>query len=65
MANTHPWFGGVPIDQSAGWTWEYFQKNTIAAAEAASVRSHFLMHFQSQFHSDIFPFAEQSYSLHS
>jgi len=37
MANIHPWFGGVPIDESAGWTWEYFQENTVAAAEAASV----------------------------
>ncbi|GAA5878213.1 hypothetical protein JCM8547_003158 [Rhodosporidiobolus lusitaniae] len=26
-ANVHPWFGGVNIDDAAGWTWEYFTNN--------------------------------------
>lgn len=25
MANVHPWFGSVPIEQAAGWTWQFFQ----------------------------------------
>lgn len=25
MANVHPWFGHVPIEQAAGWTWKFFQ----------------------------------------
>jgi len=25
MANVHPWFGHVPIEQAAGWTWQFFQ----------------------------------------
>ncbi|EFP76608.2 uncharacterized protein PGTG_02069 [Puccinia graminis f. sp. tritici CRL 75-36-700-3] len=25
MANVHPWFGHVPVEQSAGWTWQFFQ----------------------------------------
>ncbi|GAA5994614.1 hypothetical protein JCM5350_003964 [Sporobolomyces pararoseus] len=36
MANIHPWFGGVPIDEAAGWTWEYFQDNTVSVSEAVS-----------------------------
>lgn len=42
MANIHPWFGGVPIDEAAGWTWEYFQGNTVSVSEAVSV-SHILL----------------------
>lgn len=26
MANVHPWFGHVPIEQSAAWTWNFFQE---------------------------------------
>ncbi|CAH7668014.1 glycoside hydrolase superfamily [Phakopsora pachyrhizi] len=25
MANVHPWFGSVPIEQAAVWTWQFFQ----------------------------------------
>ncbi|KNZ63274.1 hypothetical protein VP01_1165g4 [Puccinia sorghi] len=25
MANVHPWFGHVPVEQAAGWTWQFFQ----------------------------------------
>ncbi|CAD6569935.1 MAG: hypothetical protein CYPHOPRED_003661 [Cyphobasidiales sp. Tagirdzhanova-0007] len=32
MANVHPWFGGVPINQAAGWTWEYFEQNDVSVA---------------------------------
>ncbi|KAK0551974.1 hypothetical protein OC846_003058, partial [Tilletia horrida] len=27
-ANVHAWFGQVPIDQAAGWTWDYAMTNT-------------------------------------
>ncbi|GAA6060364.1 hypothetical protein JCM10212_004548 [Sporobolomyces blumeae] len=36
FANVHPWFGGVPIDQAAGWTWDYFQNNDVSVAESVS-----------------------------
>lgn len=36
MANVHPWFGGVPVDQAAGWTWEFFEENDVAISEAVS-----------------------------
>ncbi|KWU44761.1 glycoside hydrolase, partial [Rhodotorula sp. JG-1b] len=36
MANVHPWFGGVPIEQAAGWTWEFFEENDVAISEAVS-----------------------------
>ncbi|KPV74362.1 glycoside hydrolase family 17 protein [Rhodotorula graminis WP1] len=36
MANVHPWFGGLAIDQAAGWTWDFFEQNDVVLAEAAS-----------------------------
>ncbi|GAA5972063.1 hypothetical protein JCM11641_002479 [Rhodosporidiobolus odoratus] len=33
LANVHPWFGGVPIDQAAGWTWDYFTQNDVSVSE--------------------------------
>jgi len=32
MSNIHPWFGDVPIEQAAGWTWEFFEQNNVAMA---------------------------------
>lgn len=29
MANIHPWFGSVPIDQAAGWTADFFQTQDV------------------------------------
>lgn len=29
MANVHPWFGGLNINQAAGWTWEYMEEQVI------------------------------------
>ena len=34
LANVHPWFADVAIDQAAGWTWEFFQQTDVAAAAA-------------------------------
>ncbi|KAI9619229.1 hypothetical protein H4Q26_011910 [Puccinia striiformis f. sp. tritici PST-130] len=25
MANVHPWFGHVPVEQAASWTWQFYQ----------------------------------------
>ena len=32
MANVHPWFGGLPVDQAAGWVYEYTNTNAPATA---------------------------------
>ncbi|CBQ71401.1 conserved hypothetical protein [Sporisorium reilianum SRZ2] len=32
MANVHPWFGGLPAPQAAGWIWEYTNTNAPATA---------------------------------
>lgn len=32
MANVHPWFGGLPVDQAAGWVWEYTNTNAPSTA---------------------------------
>ncbi|SNX87734.1 uncharacterized protein MEPE_06444 [Melanopsichium pennsylvanicum] len=32
MANVHPWFGGVPVDQAAGWIYEYTNTNEPSTA---------------------------------
>ncbi|BGP01034.1 Glycoside hydrolase family 17 protein [Rhodotorula toruloides] len=36
MANVHPWFGGLAIDQAAGWTWEFFEENDVAISNQVS-----------------------------
>ncbi|KAJ9475808.1 putative family 17 glucosidase SCW10 [Pseudozyma hubeiensis] len=32
MANVHPWFGGLPVDQAAGWVYEYTSTNAPSTA---------------------------------
>jgi exo-beta-1,3-glucanase (GH17 family) len=32
MANVHPWFGNVSINDAAGWTADFFQQNDVAVA---------------------------------
>ncbi len=32
MANVHPWFANVSIDEAAGWTWLFFQGNDVELA---------------------------------
>jgi len=29
MANVHPWFGNVSIDQAAAWTYEFFEQTDV------------------------------------
>jgi len=36
MANVHPWFANVSIDQAAMWTNMFFQQNNVQAAAALS-----------------------------
>ncbi|KAI0247641.1 glycoside hydrolase superfamily [Lactifluus subvellereus] len=38
MANVHPWFANVSIDQAAMWTNLFFQQNNVAAAAALTNR---------------------------
>ncbi|KAF9061676.1 glycoside hydrolase superfamily [Rhodocollybia butyracea] len=33
MANVHPWFANVSIDQAAGWTHDFFQNTDVALAQ--------------------------------
>ena len=33
MSNVHPFFGGVPVDQAAGWTWSFWQNNDVAVSK--------------------------------
>jgi len=33
MANVHPFFGGVPADQAAGWTWNFWQENDVVLTQ--------------------------------
>lgn len=35
MANVHPYFGGLGINQAATWTWDFFQNFDVAPAEQA------------------------------
>ncbi|TXT08828.1 hypothetical protein VHUM_02956 [Vanrija humicola] len=36
MANVHPWFGALPINQAAAWTWDYFENNDVVYAKQAA-----------------------------
>ncbi|KZT19017.1 glycoside hydrolase family 17 protein [Neolentinus lepideus HHB14362 ss-1] len=36
MSNVHPWFANVSIDQSAAWTWEFFEEQNVQPAAALS-----------------------------
>ncbi|CAE6332958.1 unnamed protein product, partial [Rhizoctonia solani] len=36
LANVHPWFAHTTINDAAGWTWDFFQQNNIAQANAVS-----------------------------
>ncbi|KAJ3888299.1 glycoside hydrolase [Lentinula edodes] len=36
MANVHPWFANVSVDDAAGWTWLFFQDNDVELAESLS-----------------------------
>ena len=36
MANVHPWFGNVSIDQAAAWTYEFFEDTDVAATSSLS-----------------------------
>lgn len=36
MSNIHPFFGGIPIDQAAGWTWNFWQGHDVILTSAAS-----------------------------
>jgi len=36
MANVHPWFANVSIDQAAGWTWDFFENQDVSLAQGLS-----------------------------
>ncbi|TRM64413.1 glycoside hydrolase family 17 protein [Schizophyllum amplum] len=36
MANVHPWFGDVSIDDAATWTWSFFQENDVSISDEVS-----------------------------
>ncbi|KAL1739825.1 glycoside hydrolase family 17 protein, partial [Schizophyllum fasciatum] len=36
MANVHPWFGDVSIDDAATWMWTFFQTNDVSLSEKVS-----------------------------
>lgn len=38
MANVHPWFANVSVDDAAGWTADFFQETDVDAANAVSNR---------------------------
>jgi exo-beta-1,3-glucanase (GH17 family) len=36
MANVHPWFGQVGINNAAAWTWNFFQENDVSLGAQAT-----------------------------
>ncbi|KAL1982224.1 hypothetical protein VTN96DRAFT_1650 [Rasamsonia emersonii] len=39
MANVHPFFGGVPVDQAASWTWSFFQEHDVSLTKGTNKKS--------------------------
>lgn len=38
MANVHPFFGGVPVDEAAGWTWNFWQERNVKPTSSLANR---------------------------
>lgn len=36
LANVHPWFATQTVENSAGWTYDFFQQTNIAQAAQVS-----------------------------
>jgi exo-beta-1,3-glucanase (GH17 family) len=36
MANVHPFFGGVPVDQAATWTMNFFNQHDVSLTQGTS-----------------------------
>ncbi|GFF59437.1 probable glucan endo-1,3-beta-glucosidase btgC [Aspergillus udagawae] len=36
MSNVHPFFGGIPIDQAAAWTWQFWQDHDVALTKGTN-----------------------------
>lgn len=42
MANVHPFFGGVPAPQAAGWTWDFWQTNDVVLTKGMTGKSNLI-----------------------
>lgn len=42
MANVHPFFGGVPAPQAAGWTWDFWQTNDVVLTQGMTGKSNII-----------------------
>jgi exo-beta-1,3-glucanase (GH17 family) len=36
MSNVHPFFGGIPVDQAAAWTWQFWQNHDVVLTKGTS-----------------------------
>ncbi|KAF7167454.1 hypothetical protein CNMCM6106_003014 [Aspergillus hiratsukae] len=36
MSNVHPFFGGIPVDQAAAWTWQFWQSHDVVLTKGTS-----------------------------
>ncbi|WEW55961.1 glycosyl hydrolases family 17 protein [Emydomyces testavorans] len=36
MANVHPFFGGIPVDQAAGWTYDFWTSKDVALTKGTN-----------------------------
>jgi exo-beta-1,3-glucanase (GH17 family) len=36
MSNVHPFFGGVPVEQAAAWTWSFWQSNDVVITKGTN-----------------------------
>jgi exo-beta-1,3-glucanase (GH17 family) len=45
MSNIHPFFGGVSIDQAAGWTYDFWQSHDVAVTAGMTGKKHIISEF--------------------
>jgi exo-beta-1,3-glucanase (GH17 family) len=45
MSNIHPFFGGVEIDQAAGWTYDFWQNHDVAVTAGMTGKQHIISEF--------------------
>jgi exo-beta-1,3-glucanase (GH17 family) len=45
MSNIHPFFGGVTIDQAAGWTYDFWQSHDVAVTAGMTGKKHIISEF--------------------
>ena len=42
MSNVHPFFGGVPVDQAAGWAWDFWTTHDVSLTKSNTTKQNII-----------------------